>query len=420
MSGERPSREAVCSSVRVLSPCDVEGLPGGPRAVEEGAWIRLGGRVVGQRDRDLVLADAFAEIIVSLAREPTGSPGALVVVEGRVGDGRLCQAVVISERPLPEPARGGEHARLRWEGVGSMLLARSRALDVIRGYFARERFVEVQTPGRLRAPALEANVDAIPTEQDWLCTSPELHMKRLLVGGMPRIFQLCRTWRADEVGTWHEPEFHLLEWYRAFAEYDAVLQDTERLVHTVVETLRGEPRLRGPAGHSVDVTPPFERLTLRDAFRRYAGVDDAPALAAESPDRYFELLVDRIEPALRQRPHPVFLVEYPASEAALARTVPRDPAVAERFELYLAGIELCNGYGELVDPSEQRRRFAAERSRRVSIGSRPYPFDERFLAALDEGMPPSAGNALGVDRLVALAVEAPGIAAVQAFPEAER
>ncbi len=404
---------------RVLAPSDVAASPPARTALDPGP-IRVGGRVAAQQGRELTLVDALGGLSVLLDEDRRLAPGALVVVDGRWDRQRLVDAVVVSERALPEPVRGGEHARLAWDGVGPRLAARSQALAVVRDHFARAGFVEVETPTRLRAPALEPNVDALPVGPGWLATSPELHMKRLLVGGLPRIYQIAKVFRADEAGTWHEPEFTLLEWYRSFSDYDAVIEDTEAIVSAVVRALRGGATLPGPEGREIDVTPPFERLPVREAFRRYASVPDAAALAAADPARYFELLVDRVEPALKRHDRPVLLVEYPLSEAALSRPVPHDPTVAERFELYVGGVELSNGYGELVDAAEQRRRFERERERRAAAGLPLYPCDDRFLAALEEGMPASAGNALGLDRLLALATGAPGIAAVLAFPEACR
>lgn len=418
MMRRRPEVRARPRS-RILAPSDVAG-DRAPAAAPGGARIRVGGRIAAQRGREVTLGDALGQILVCLDDDRRFAPGGLLVVDGRVEQRRLVDAVVVSAQAHPEPVRGGEYARLAWDGVGRRLVDRARALAVVRDYFTRAGFVEVETPARLRTPALEPHVDALPAGADWLVTSPELHMKRLLVGGLPRVFQVSRAFRADEVGDWHEPEFTLLEWYRAFSDYDAVIEDTEALVSAVVQALRGGATLPGPGGRPLDVTPPFERLTVREAFRRYASVPDAAELAASDPARYYQLFVDRVEPALARRDRPVFLVEYPLREAALARPAPHDPAVAERFELYLGGVELSNGFGELVDPVEQRRRFEQERARRAAAGLVAYPCDDRFLAALEEGMPPSAGNAVGFDRLLALATGAPGVAAVQAFPEACR
>jgi lysyl-tRNA synthetase class 2 len=195
------------------------------------------------------------------------------------------------------------------------------------------------------------------------------------------------------------------------------MRDTEQIVARVVRALTGSTRLALAGGRRVDVRPPYVRLGVRAAFRRYAGIDDAIDLALCDEPRFFELLIERVEPALALRDKPVFLCDYPASQAALARLSPRDPRVAERFELYLGGVELCNGFGELTDPVEQRRRHRVEREERRSAKRRTYPLDRQLIAALVEGLPPAGGNALGVDRLVMLACGASSVADVQAFPD---
>src|SRR5690606_30875691 len=170
--------------------------------------------------------------------------------------------------------------------------------------------------------------------------------------------------------------------------YTAVLEDTERLVHALQLSVTGTPWLTLPHGGRVDLGLPFLRLSVREAFARFAGVADAAELARHDEDQYFQLLVDRVEPALAELGRPVFLFDYPASQAALARLSPSDPSVAERFELYVGDVELCNGYGELTDPIEQRARCEHDRVRRRSLG-RPVPdLPERFLGALAQGMPP--------------------------------
>jgi lysyl-tRNA synthetase class 2 len=259
-------------------------------------------------------------------------------------------------------------------------------------------------------------VDALRAEGGFLITSPELHLKRLLVGGLPRVYQLGRVFRADELGALHQPEFTMLEWYRAFSGEDAVRRDTEALVARAAKSIAHRAELRTPDGRRIVAKPPFPVLSVKDAFRRHAGIRDASELAESDEARYFELLVGKVEPALARLDRPIFLVDYPLSQAALARPSPTAPRVAERFELYVGGVELSNGYGELTDPSEQSRRFDAERARRKREGRRAYPVDRRFLAALREGMPASGGNALGVDRLVMLCTGAKTIAEVTAFP----
>jgi len=392
---------------RVLSPSDVKSTSSGR--------VRVGGRVLAVEATKLVLTDALARL-TALGEGFEAAPGDLVVLEGELARGVLRRARVLERSAQPEPRGDGELARFTLSGKGARLVARARAIAEIRAFFADEEFVEVQTPLRVRAPGVDSNVDAIRSAGGYLITSPELSHKRLLVGGLPRLFELARVLRADEQGALHEPEFTLLEWYRAFSDYEAVLDDTERLVARVARCLRRRPELVTPSGRRIDARPPFPRLTVRDAFRRYAGVKDAADLAASDEDRYFELLVGRVEPRLAALDRPIFLLDYPLSQAALARPSPRDGSVAERFELYVGGVELSNGYGELTDPIEQARRFRTERQARKKAGRPVYPTDQRFLAALREGMPAASGNALGVDRLVMLATGAKSISEVIAFP----
>lgn len=371
-----------------------------------GKRLQVAGRVFNVEGKLVTLADAFARVTVELAGGTALEPGDLVVVSGRLQEKRrLSHGRVLSRLPCPTPNADGEFFRAVFAGEAEKQRDSARAAELVRAFFAspERNFVEVATPLRVPAPGVDFHVDAIEASGQYLITSPELHMKRLLVGGMPRIFQLSRVARADELGPLHSPEFTMLEWYRAFAELEAVLADTEALVRSVVRGLRGEDQVFVLGNRKVDVGKPFERLTVREAFQRYAGVKDAARLAARDEDRYFELMVGKVEPALAERPRPVFLTHYPVSQAALSRPHAGNPTVAERAELYFGGVELCNAYGELTDPTEQRRRFVEEAERRRAQKRRVYPLDEPFLAALTEGMPPSAGNALGFDRLVMVA-----------------
>ena len=399
----------------ILTPSDLV-LPRGhaPREL-----LAVGGRIVAVDGCHLVLADALASVVVALAQvSEQVAVGALVVVEGCLAPGGHLEGHLLGVWHGDIGGAASETYRLISQGVGRRLEAFHRARLATRDYFDSQGFLEVRTPTRVRTPGLDANVNAVEASGDWLVTSPELQMKRLLVGGLPRIYQFAVCSRMEELGPWHEPEFLLLEWYRAFADYSSVMADTEQIVARVVQTLSDEPVLRMADGRRIDVSPPFERMTVREAFRRHADVADAVALAAHDEPAYFARLVDRVEPALARHDRPVFLTHYPISQAALARPCPEDPSVAERFELYLAGIELCNGFGELTDPTEQRHRFQAERRHRRIQGEPTYRLDRRFLQALEEGMPPSAGNALGFERLVALAAGVQAIADVMAGPTA--
>lgn len=388
-----------------LSPSDVE------RSVETlGQRVEIAGRVFNVERTLVVVADAFARVYVEMIDSPAVMPGDLVVISAVRGDKRLTSGTLLTRQAGPTPAADGEFYRAVFAGEAERLRDTARAAAVTRAFFAERRFIEVGTPLRVPAPGVDFHVDAVEASGQYLITSPELAMKRLLVGGMPRIFQLAKVARKDELGPLHTPEFTMLEWYRAFADLESVLRDTEELVRSVVRDLAGEDRVFVLGHRQVTVSEPFERLTVREAFSRYAGVEDAAALAERDEDRYFELLVDEVEPALAAHTRPVFLTHYPISQAALSRPHAADPSVAERAELYFGGVELCNAYGELTDPVEQRRRMTEESERRRALGRPVYPLDEPFLAALVEGMPPSAGNALGFERLVMVATNRSTIA----------
>jgi lysyl-tRNA synthetase class 2 len=397
---------------QILSPSDARASPGSKTRT-----VTVGGRVVHVSTRTVVLADALSTMPVSLGGSvPRVEPGDLLVVEGKLEGARLGHARVVARTAGKTPTAGSEFGRFGLDGTGARLSARSVALRAVRGYFEGEAFVEVETPVRVASPGLDAHVDALRAEDGFLITSPELHMKRLLVGGLPRVYQLARVSRAREHGDLHEPEFTMLEWYRAFSGMEAVVHDTEQLVARVIGELAGRPVARSPGGQAVEVRPPFRRLTMREAFQKHAGIADAADLARARPDDYHRLFVERVEPALARARSAIVLTEFPITEAALARPCPHDAAVAERFEVYVGGVELCNGFGELTDPAEQRRRFEHELERRRRAGAPEHPIDERFLTALEEGLPPSGGNALGFDRLVLLATGARRLSDVMAFP----
>ena len=290
------------------------------------------------------------------------------------------------------------------------LKLRSDVLQAVRRFFLTRDFVEVDTPVRLPAPALEAFIDAVPSGDWFLRTSPELHMKRLLVAGTPRIFQMGPCFRQGERGALHSPEFTMLEWYRTEADYITILKDTEALVRAVTREVLGSSKLTF-AGTVVDIDLPWERIAVSAAFRRYAGWDP---LDGFDGDRFDLDMVNKVEPAL-PRDRGVVLIDYPAEVAALARRSAADPRVAERWELYLGGVELANAFSELTDAGEQRRRFEACAAERAAMGREVYPVDRPFLAALEAGLPPSGGIALGLDRFVMLLANASDIRSVIPF-----
>ncbi|MEO7036038.1 MAG: EF-P lysine aminoacylase EpmA [Polyangiaceae bacterium] len=381
-----------------------------------GEWLRVAGRVSALHAEACAVSDAFGALHVVFSGAPTLGVGDLVIVEGRY-DGRVLNEAALLERTQHDEPRGdSDLSRFAWHGVAGHLQARARALAAVRAYFARERFLEVETPLRVPAPGVDLHLDAIPAHGGYLITSPELHMKRLLSAGFPRIFQVARASRRDELGLLHEPEFSMLEWYRAFAGLEEVLADTEHLVRAVAQGVSGKPTLVGATGQAYELELPFQRVTVREAFQEFAGIADAVDLAHTDEARYFERLVTLVEPGLARQPRPLFLWKYPANQAALARLSTTDPSVAERFELYVGGVELCNGFDELTCANEQRARFEQDSARRSAEGRPTYPIDERFLTALQSGMPRAGGNALGFDRLLMLATGARELAEVMAFP----
>jgi len=385
--------------------------------------VRVAGRVVSSNGREAVLADETGRVRLSGSELP--SEWALVELTG-VWTG---QEIRVSALELAQPSENfGVLAESEWWALQreharklQRLRERARVLKFTRAFFEARGFLEVETPLVVPSPGLDVHLDAIAvrghTSERYLITSPEYQMKRLLAGGLERIFQLCKCFRDDELGERHQPEFTMLEWYRAYAGLHDVMTDTEQLVAELARMLSGAPptakaELRTAFG-LVDVTPPWPRLTVREAMARFASADMDSVVHDE--ERFYRILVEQVEPALTEL-GAVFLTEYPASMASLARKKPDDPSVAERFEAYVAGIELCNGFGELTCAREQRARFAQDQAERAHRGLPVYPIDERFIAALEQGMPPSGGNALGLDRLVMLALGAAHIEDVLAIP----
>lgn len=313
------------------------------------------------------------------------------------------------------------------------LMARARILARIRAWFAEQGFIEVDCGALQVSPGNETHLHAFTAslinpdgshEARYLHTSPEFACKKLLAAGETRLFSMVHCFRNRERTPLHAPEFTMLEWYRVGEPYERIIADTVDMLKLAATETGNQLSWRGKVA---DPLGDAEYLSVADAFLRYAGIDLLPTLSARGSDRealaaqaraqgvsfaaddswsdiFSRILVERVEPHLGQG-RPTVLFEYPAVEAALARVSPRDPRIAERFELYAAGVELANGFGELTDPVEQRRRFEADMALKQRLYGERYPIDESFLQAL-EHMPEASGVALGLDRLVMLATGA--------------
>jgi lysyl-tRNA synthetase class 2 len=292
-----------------------------------------------------------------------------------------------------------------------VLELRRRVIGALRHFLDRQGFLEVQTPVLTSAPAPELHIDAVPAGGGgFLITSPELYMKRLLAAGYERIYQFTPVFRAGERGRRHHPEFTLLEWYRLGSDYRALQEDCRGLLRAACEAA-GRRQGWSCGGRFLNVGADWQHLTVREAFSSFAGWEPRDPL---DQNRFDLDLVEKVEPRLGF-PAPCILSDYPASQAALARLSPRDPTIAERFELYWAGVELANGFSELTNLREQRERFDAVLRDRSQRGRPVTPLPSEFLQSLSH-LAPCAGIALGVDRLVMLLASADHIDQVVAFP----
>lgn len=330
----------------------------------------------------------------------------------------------------------------------SQFLVREQVVDEIRRFFKSKGFHEVETPLMVERPSTETFLEFFDTtlkmadgqtKTGFFITSPEYAMKKLLVAGLGNIFQITKSFRNNEGDSFrHNPEFLILEWYRTKADYTQIMTDFEQLMIALVKKIR-QPEKTKPLyliyqGKQYNLTPPWPRLSVAEAFERFVGLDANQLLSREElmaeavrrgyavtnettwEEVYNQLFLNEIDPRLAELKTPVFLYDYPASQAALSRRKKSDPRFAERFEVYIAGIELGNAFSELTDAKEQEARLRADLQLRAEMGRKQYELDEDFIDALKAGMPETGGIAVGVDRLIMLLADTPSIHDIMFFP----
>lgn len=296
--------------------------------------------------------------------------------------------------------------KINWDN----LRRRAEVTASVRRFFVAKGYLEVETPLWVPAPIPEAHIDPLEAGTGYLQASPELCMKRLLAAGSGPIFQITKAFRKGERGAKHIPEMTLLEWYTPHADYQSLMTDCQELLVAIARDL-GMGTTLGVKGNTIHLDRPWRRLTVKEAYELYGSISMDQALAE---GRFDEVMGLEVEPRLCGET-PVLLCDYPAPMAALARRKPSDTRVAERFEFYIEGLELANGFTELTDAVEQRRRFEAEVALRARLGKSTWPLPEPFLADLPQ-MPPTAGIALGMDRLAMLFCGTDTIDDVLTFP----
>jgi lysyl-tRNA synthetase class 2 len=409
--------------------------------------VRVAGRIIGITDEGFILQDESGRIEIRC--KGTVNVGDIVEVrifgEKREKNGKKYMEAVIKEfRVLSECRQDfyiSQSSPNYKKAVVDLnfkeqLARRALVIARIREFFGRRNFLEVDTPQLANLPGMEPNLEVFKTKYNgrdgsgrymYLTTSPEYAMKKLLAAGYEKIFQICKSYRNREEGSsLHNPEFTLLEWYRAYSDYTAMMKDTEELVGFVAGKI---------GGCRVNVSAPWDRMKVQDAFLKYAGVDgdvltDAGRLRGAVREKgynvdentnyeqlFYLIFLNEIEKKLGAK-KPVILYDFPAQMASLAKLCEDDPAYAQRFEVYVDGIELCNAFTELNDPEEQRKRLEREKRERAAAGREVYDIDESFIEALRFGMPPSGGNALGVDRLMMLIFGVEEIKNILYFPQA--
>jgi lysyl-tRNA synthetase class 2 len=328
----------------------------------------------------------------------------------------------------------------------SPYLVRQTVVDTIRSFFKKQDFREVMTPILVPIPSAESNLEVFETQlktsrgesrRGFLIMSPEYSLKKLLAAGIGNVFEITKCFRnEEEVSVQHNPEFTMLEWYRTGVNYKAIMTDFEQLFVELIRETQPQSELKQWVyqGKSYDISLPWPRYSVAECFMQFAGIDTEVLLdkaqfldtaskkgyqidAATTWEQvFYQIFFNEIEPALLATGRPAFVYDYPLSQAALARECAADPRFAERFEVYVAGLELGNCFSELLDGDEQARRFQEDLRLRSMGGKTEYPMDTELIEALQSGLPEVAGIAVGVDRLAMLAADVPTIADTLFFP----
>jgi elongation factor P--(R)-beta-lysine ligase len=306
-------------------------------------------------------------------------------------------------------------------------LIREKVIDTIRSFFKEQNFHEVFTPVLVPIPSIEPNLEVFSTElhtakgvkrKAFLIMSPEFSIKKLLAAGIGNCFEITKCFRnEEEVSPLHNPEFTMLEWYRTAADYRDVMKDFEGLFCQIIMKINPETNLSKweYQGETYDLSLPWPRISFEEAFAKYAGLK-----IEEVPDSdFYQIFFNEIEPKLRESKRPAIIYDYPISQASLARKKESDPRFAERFEVFLAGVELGNCFSELTDAVEQKKRFESDLAERRKLGKTDYPIDTDLIEALKEGLPTVSGIAVGVDRLIMLATDVSSISETLFFPGEE-
>jgi len=305
-------------------------------------------------------------------------------------------------------------------------LVREKVIDTIRSFFKDQGFHEVFTPILVPVPSIEPNLEVFKTQlrtakgikrKAFLIMSPEFSIKKLLAVGIGNCFEITKCFRnEEEVSRLHNPEFTMLEWYRTGADYTDVMKDFEQLFTEIIKKINSNADLSKweYQGEVYDLNLPWPRISFEEAFAKYVGIK----IEDVKDEDFYKIFFNEIEPKLKESRKPVIIYNYPISQASLSKPA-KDPRFAERFEVFLAGVELGNCFSELTDHVEQKKRFEADLVERRKIGKTVYPIDEDLIEALKSGLPKVSGIAVGVDRLVMLAADVPTISETMFFPGEE-